>query len=108
VERGTIMFDGNIRYSKCSDFFDLQGNNVMKLTTEAAKDVCRYSYEKSYIVSRIEGGIWHNPEFEMRLDCIWDRVEELNTSPELTSKKAIDFIEESSEHDVFIVSLQPI
>ncbi|MER2493920.1 colicin immunity protein [Catenovulum sediminis] len=103
------MFDRNIRYSNYSDFFDLQGNNVMKLTTEAAKEVCRYSHDKSYIVSRIEGGIWHNPGFEMRLDCIWDRSKELDSSPELASKEAVDFIEEeSNEHDVFIVSLQSI
>ncbi|WP_051009487.1 hypothetical protein [Pseudoalteromonas maricaloris] len=68
-----MMFDRSTLYSNASDFFDKQGNNTMKLTPEAAIEVCKRSVELNFIVSRIEGGVWHNPGFEMRLDCIWDR-----------------------------------
>ncbi|MEL4427211.1 colicin immunity protein [Shewanella indica] len=104
-----MMLDRNLLYSNASDFFSKQGNNVMKLTPKAAIDVCKKSVELKYLVSRIEGGIWHNPGFEMRLDCIWDRDKTLDGKSQLASEEAIKFIEEELvDHTAFIVSLQKI
>jgi len=101
------VFDRSKLYSNFSDFYEKQGNNVMKLTPDAAKKVCCESVKHNLIVSRIEGGIWHDPGFEMRLDCIWDRDESLDGCPILACKAANKFITEKAEkYDVFIVSLQ--
>lgn len=81
----------------------------MKLTPEAAIAVCSRCIENGYIVSRIEGGIWHDPGFEMRLDCIWDRNKKWDESPQVAKHEAIKFIEEElSEHNAFIISLQKL
>lgn len=56
-----MMLDRYSLYSDASEFFTKQGNNVMKLIPDAAIDVCKKSVESSYIVSRVEGEIWHNP-----------------------------------------------
>lgn len=102
-------FEKNHLYTSSEDFFLNGGNNTMKLGSMAAIDVCRKSVSNGFIVSRVEGGIWHNPGFEMRLDCIWDRSSLLENSPDLASEQAVIFIqEESVEHDAFIVSLQKI
>lgn len=104
-----MSFDRSALYEDSNDFYSLDGNNVMKLTPEAAIGVCCHCIEIDYIVSRIEGGIWHNPGFEMRLDCIWERNKKWNESPQLAKNEAIKFIEEElSEHNAFIVSLQKI
>ncbi|MDF2077559.1 hypothetical protein P2Q70_23480 [Pseudomonas mendocina] len=44
----------------------------MRLSPEAAIGVCERAASEGVVVSRIEGGIWLNPGFESRLDCIWD------------------------------------
>jgi hypothetical protein len=104
-----MMLVRNSLYSDVSEFFSKQGNNVMKLTPDAAIDVCEKSVESNYIVSRVEGGIWHNPGFEMRLDCMWDRDEALDGKSQLASEDAISFIgEELVDHSAFIVSLQKL
>ncbi|SES64376.1 hypothetical protein [Thalassotalea agarivorans] len=103
------MLDRNFLYSDATEFFTNQGNNIMKLTPAAAIEVCRRSTDLNYIVSRVEGGIWHNPGFEMRLDCIWDRGIVCNGKQLSACEEAIRFIEnESEEHSAFIISLQQI
>ncbi|WP_244102159.1 hypothetical protein [Burkholderia ambifaria] len=59
-------------YDSADDFFSLDGSIVMKLSTEAAIAVCEQAAQHGLVVARIEGGIWHFPGFEARLDCIWD------------------------------------
>jgi hypothetical protein len=104
-----MTLERSLLYTDASDFFSKQGNNVMKLTSNAAIDVCKRSVELNYIVSRIEGGIWHNPGFEMRLDCVWDRDKNLDGKSHLASEDAIKFIEEELvDHTAFIVSLQKL
>jgi len=99
------------RYADAEDFFSLHGNIVMKLTPEAAIEVCERAAKRGLLVSRIEGGIWRNPGFEARIDCIWDGAE-----PPLDAKAAhannltaIEFIRsELPEHDTFIITMLPI
>lgn len=107
------MMKSNVKrnnlYENREDFYKLNGNAIMKLTPRAAKNVCQQSLSQGYIVSRIEGGIWHNPGFEMRLDCIWDRPVEFDLLPEKALIDAIEFLDyELEEHNAFIVSLQKI
>ncbi|WP_321924970.1 colicin immunity protein [Paraburkholderia guartelaensis] len=79
----------------------------MKLTTEAANDVCKKAAAHGLLVARIEGGIWHAPGFEARVDCIWDGEDPPTTSNAAieNNRRAAAFIcEESGEHDTFILT----
>lgn len=103
-ERGKV-------YTSAEDFFALDGNIVMMLSSSAAIQVCAMSAGRNLVVFRLEGGFWHNPGFEARRDCIWD-----GTSPPLSmeaaeenNKAAAAYIRKKSpEHDVFVVSTSPI
>ncbi|RKP43277.1 colicin immunity protein [Trinickia fusca] len=100
-----------MRYEEAEDFFALQGSIVMKLTTEAAIGVCEQAAQRGLLVSRIEGGIWHNPGFEARIDCIWDGGDpplDVQAAHE-NNLAAIEFIRsELPEHDAFIITSLPI
>ncbi len=77
----------------------------MKLTPAAAKKVCRIATTRGLLIKRIEGGIWHNPGFEARLDCIWDAKDWLRNDPEENNSLAVQFIDdELRRHDVFIIT----
>jgi hypothetical protein len=52
--------------------FAAGGNRTMYLTADAALRVCRTAAQRELLVYRVEGGIWHHPGFEARLDAIWD------------------------------------
>lgn len=63
------------------------------------------------IVARIEGGIWHSPGFEARIDCIWDGAEPpiSEADAHLNNLIAANFVhEEMAVHNVFIVTAPPI
>jgi hypothetical protein len=60
------------RYELPSDFFDLGGSVVMKLSAEAAIASCLAAAEHGLIIAKIEGGIWHHPVLKPGYDCIWD------------------------------------
>lgn len=80
----------------------------MKLTADAAVDVCRQAARRGVVVSRIEGGIWHSPGFEARIDCIWDGVDSPVNGDvaEKNNLDAAEFVrEESQMRDVFILSI---
>lgn len=105
------MVDKARRYTNSNDFFTFGGSVSMRLTSMAAKEVCLKAADHGLVVARIEGGIWHNPGFGSRLDCIWDGM-----SPPLNSEEArqnnicaAEFIvSEEANHDVFIVTAPPI
>lgn len=104
-----MICDRSIRYENGEQFFKLNGHAIMPLSVVAAIHVCQIAYSKGYIVSRVEGGIWHDPGFESRLDCIWDRNHKLDNKPEKANKEAERFISgESEKHDVFIITVQSI
>lgn len=102
-----MLLDRTKLYSSAMDFFTLKGSVVMKLTPDAARDVCEHAVESGFVIARVEGGIWHFPGFEARLDCIWDGV-----SPPVdfygarrNNIAAADFIrEERAVHDAFIIT----
>jgi hypothetical protein len=98
-------------YDSSDDFFELNGSIIMKLTRTAAQDVCIKALEHGLLVVRIEGGIWHNPGFEARLDCIWDGVDPPVSEAEamINNAKALEMIREESEvHDAFIITTASI
>lgn len=103
--------EGGKLYSSVADFFDLEGNVVMKLTPSAAMGVRREAATRGVIVVRIEGGIWHNPNFEARYDCIWD-----GDDPPISEEHAhqnnlvaIEFIESEMDiHKAFVLTTAPI
>ncbi|MDR0244132.1 MAG: colicin immunity protein [Burkholderia sp.] len=83
----------------------------MKLSPEAAIAVCEQAARRGRLVARIEGGIWHNSQFEARIDCIWDGVDppvDVKAAHE-NNLLAIEFIrEEIPQHGAFIISALPI
>jgi len=98
-------------YDSADDFFSLDGSIVMKLSTDAAVAVCERAAQHGLVVARIEGGIWHFPGFEARLDCIWDGADppiDLDAA-ERNNQRAAEFIRsESPPHDVFLVTSPPM
>lgn len=83
----------------------------MKLSPTAALSVCNEATARGLVVARVEGGMWHSPGFEARLDCIWDgtdppiEIEEANTN----NRRAADFVRnESDVHSVFVITAPPI
>jgi len=98
-------------YDSSIDFFTLEGNVVMTLTPIAAIGACKEAVKHRVIVVRIEGGIWHNPGFEHRYDCIWDGddppIDE--DGAHQNNLLAVEFIESEMDiHDVFILTTAPI
>ncbi|WP_431823317.1 colicin immunity protein [Burkholderia sp. F1] len=94
--------DHQRRYDSPSDFFALNGSIVMKLTADAAIAVCEQAAEQGRAIARVEGGIWHSPGFEARVDCIWDGIDPpVDVQPsEKNNLAAIQFIRaERARHD---------
>ena len=83
----------------------------MKLSADAAIEVCLVAADHGLVVARIEGGIWHHPGFEARVDCIWDGSDPpISPSGAVSNnKRAASFIaEERSEHDSFVITAPPL
>ncbi len=102
-----MKIDKAIVYDSPNDFFELNGSVVMKLTATAAQDVCIKAFGQGFVVVRIEGGIWHNPGFEARLDCIWDGIDPPISEAEavINNARALAMIcEENKVHDTFVVT----
>jgi hypothetical protein len=100
-------------YSSSRNFYELGGNHVMFLTPEAALEVCRTAGAMNLIAVSVEGGIWHNPGFESRHDCILGTTAEaIRRLPNVFSMNelAAEFISEEAKlgHDVFILSLESV
>jgi hypothetical protein len=111
MEKQMTSIDRTKRYVDANDYFSHNGSIVMKLSTEAAIAVCAEAAKRGFVVSRIEGGIWHNPGFEARIDCIWDGAEPPidPNKAHVNNLTAIEFIRsESAEHDTFIVTAPSI
>jgi Colicin-E5 Imm protein len=106
-----MEFDRNKLYDSPENFFSAQGSGVMKLTPAAAIKVCLSASTRGLLVARIEGGLWHNPGFEARTDCIWDGVDPpVNTATATKNDvDAAEFVrEEGSEHNCFVVTAPPV
>jgi hypothetical protein len=95
------------RYDSPEDFFALGGSVVMKLSTDAAITVCEWAAKRGLVIARIEGGIWHFPGFEARIDCIWDGEEppvDICVAEQNNTVAAAFIRSESQAHDVFVVT----
>lgn len=104
-------FDRTRRYESAADFFLLGGSVGMRLSRLAALSVCKEAAANSLFVSRIEGGIWHDPKFEARTDCIWSgtRPPVSEMAAKRNNENAYKFIADASGiHDAFIVTVLPI
>jgi hypothetical protein len=102
--------DPKTLYAESEAFFRLSGSATMKLTPVAAQGVCLASSVKGYVVVRVEGGIWHSPGFEARVDCIWDGSDPPLASEETKSNNALaaEFVlGESAVHNAFIITVAP-
>jgi hypothetical protein len=102
--------DRNKLYDSAQFFFDDAGSGAMKLSPEAAIEVCRAASSRGLVVARVEGGIWHHPGFEARLDCIWDGADPPleQSEAEVNNRNAANFIrEERGEHDAFVITAPP-
>jgi Colicin-E5 Imm protein len=98
-------------YDTSDVFFEQNRAVSMFLTTEAAKDVCRKALRRGLLITRIEGGIWHNPGFEARVDCIWDGVSPpaSHEQADKNNTRALDFVtREAALHDAFVVTAAPM
>ncbi len=106
-----MEFERNRLYDTAEDFFSAQGSGVMKLSPAAAVDVCLSASARGFVVARVEGGIWHNPGFEARTDCIWDGIDPpVDSATALRNNvDAAEFVrEESAVHNSFVVTAPPI
>ncbi|MGF6731033.1 hypothetical protein OKW50_003114 [Paraburkholderia youngii] len=102
-----MKIDLQRRYDSSDDFFSFGGSIVMRLSSDAAIAVCERAAQHGLVIARIEGGIWHSPGFEARLDCIWDGVDPPVDvgAAEQNNLAAAEFIRsETPVHDVFIVT----
>ncbi|MCA8150842.1 colicin immunity protein [Burkholderia contaminans] len=98
-------------YVSPKDFFELGGSVVMKVSAEAAFAICVSAVKHGLVVVRVEGGIWHNPGFEARSDCIWDGVDPpvSHDVAEVNNLVAAKFIQaERQEHDAFVITAPSI
>lgn len=103
--------DRRTLYTDQRQFYDLEGSAVMKLSTQAAAEVCRSAASHGLVIARVEGGHWHNPGFEARYDCIWDGADppiEIEAATRNNSVAA-EFVEQQGKaHDVFILTAPPV
>lgn len=93
------------------DFFDMHGSTLMKLNVDAAIEVCLRAAAHGLVVARVEGGIWHAPGFEARLDCIWDGIDPPvdQSTAHHNNLEAAEFIaEERQIHTAFVITAPPI
>ncbi|AEV61870.1 colicin immunity protein [Pseudomonas ogarae] len=98
-------------FESATDFFSLEGSVWMRLSPTAAVEVCMTAAAHGRVVARIEGGIWHSPGFEARLDCIWDGADLpiSESNAHLNNLVAGDFIREEMDcHTAFILTAPPI
>lgn len=106
-----MKYDRIMRYTNYEDYFHLDGDSCMLFTAQAAIQLCTHAAEKNVIIWRVEGGIWHNPGFELRHDCIWDGSDNQMTLEEAhqNNLQALAFIEEEKEeHDTFVFTTRTL
>lgn len=106
-----MKIDPQQRYEFSDSFFSLEGSVVMKLSADAAVEVCERASQHGLFIARVEGGVWHFPGFEARLDCIWDSVAFPigDRAAEKNNLAAADFIRSERQlHDAFIVTTSQV
>ena len=102
-----MSYDRNRLFQSASDFFLHHGSAGMKLRPAAAFEVCEQAFKHGLLVVRVEGGIWHEPGFEARIDCIWDGLTPpiADREAEENNRRAAKFVqEEQFAHSAFIIT----
>jgi hypothetical protein len=103
--------DRSALHSDPSAFFRHGGSAWLKLTPVAAKSVCAQAASHGLVVVRVEGGLWRNPGFEARVDCIWDGADpplSLEDAELNNSKAMCDIEREEATHSAFIITTAPL
>jgi Colicin-E5 Imm protein len=98
-------------YEKAEDFFQFDGDAVMKLDRDAAIEVCSVAAAQGLVVVKIEGGIWCSGNFEARLDAIWNGSHPpMNKSnAHVNNLFAINFINQRNDaYNAFIITTAPL
>ncbi|WP_422649918.1 colicin immunity protein [Cupriavidus sp. H18C1] len=78
-----------------------------KLSTAAAVAGFEKAIEYGLVIARVEGGIWHEPGFEARIDCIWDGDEPpvAPNAARRNNRLAAEVVRsEGAVHDVFVIT----
>lgn len=104
-----VRYQKSKLYTSMHDFFRLGGDVNMRLTREAAIDICRHAKDYDILIWRIEGGIWHNLGFQPWIDALWDS----QYDPPVLEKNAIlnnllameNIIEEDVQYNAFILTV---
>jgi len=99
-------------YDSASDYFDLDGSVIMKLSRAAAINVCRQAVARGLLIVMIEGGITRpNNTFEARSDAIWKGIDppiDLDHA-EQNNFRAADFIRSRArDYNTFIITDAPL
>jgi len=106
-----MSIDRTRRYETAEPFFELGGSVVMILSTDAAISVCLLAASRGLVIARVEGGLWHSPGFEARVDCIWDGIDPPASGEQAdeNNRLAAEFIrDESGVHDAFVLTAPSI
>ena len=100
--------DRTTLFENAEAFFAKSGSPWMKLPRAIASEVIEGCSKRQVAVSIVEGGIWHSPGFEHRLDAIWHSEFDVKPGDSLVEKnnnEALSFIKQlPSNHDVAIIS----
>jgi len=94
-------------YKSADQFFANGASCVMKLSPDAAIEVCEEACHHDLLIGKIEGGISHSQGVEARLDCTWDgKMPPLDSaSLRINNQEAADFINlEREPHDAFVIT----
>lgn len=110
--RGAMSVNRQKLYHSATDYFDLDGSVVMRLSRGAAINVCRQAAARGLLIVMIEGGI-RRPDntLEARLDAIWKGADppiDLDEA-EQNNSRAADFISSQVEdYNAFIITDAPL
>ena len=101
----------NALHNSADVFFAAGGHGTLKFTPEAAVNICLSAATLGYVVARVEGGVWHHPGFEARVDCIWDGTDppiDLLKAQENNAAAAHFIREESATSTAFVLTAPPL
>lgn len=105
----TKLFNYDILYEKGEDFFLLRGNCYMRLTPNAAIEVCQEAIKQNLWILGVDAGHWFNPGFRPDGWMSWDRKKELFNQGKLieNNQLAIENIkeDEAAGYTAFIVTI---
>ena len=88
---------GNI-FEDHREFIHRNDRNSLILTSKAAEEACRQASIFGLSIAKVEGGLWHNPGFESRIDAIWETRNYPASLDEVRKLNALaaDFIRDQS------------